>query len=200
MIPQVPDSSTLSAGDCQSAGDQRRQKESSMSRIDGLVQVYTGDGEGVTLSAAGQALRSVGQGFRVCVIQFLKGCSESRGLRTALDNQPSIHIKQFGRDTALPPEALEPGEMKLAEEALDAAGEAATTGDYDLVILDQVILALEWRMIGLDDLLSLLRHKHKNVELILTGCCAPPELIAAADLVTDMRQSKGSPRRGTEVC
>ncbi len=171
-----------------------------MTHRDGLVQVYTGDGQGVTLSAAGQALRSVGQGFRVCVIQFVKGCTESRGLKTALANQPSITIKQFGRHTALPPEALEPGDMKLAEEALDAAGEAATSGDYDLVILDQVILALEWRLIGLHDVLSLLRHKHRNVELILTGCCAPPELIAAADLVTEMRQSKGSPRWGAAVC
>jgi ATP:corrinoid adenosyltransferase len=62
----------------------------------GLVQVYTGDGQGVTLSAAGQALRSVGQGFRVCVIQFIEGCSESRALRIALANQPNITIHQFG--------------------------------------------------------------------------------------------------------
>jgi cob(I)alamin adenosyltransferase len=171
-----------------------------MTHRDGLVQVYTGDGEGVTLSAAGQALRSVGQGFRVCVIQFVEGCSESRGLSTALANQPSITIKQFGRKTALPPEALEPGDMKLAQDALDAAGEAATSGDYDLVILDQAILASEWGLIGLHDLLWLVRHKHRSTELILTGCCAPPELIAAADLVTEMRQSKGSPRWGAAVC
>jgi cob(I)alamin adenosyltransferase len=163
-----------------------------MSRV-GLVQVYTGDGQGVTLSAAGQALRSVGQGFRVCVIQFLKGCSESRGLKTALANQPGITIQQFGRSTAFVPEALEAGDLKRAQEALDAASEPATSGDYDLVILDQVILALHWKLIGLPDLLSVLRRKHRSVELILTGCCAPPELIAAADLVTDMHQVKGSP-------
>jgi cob(I)alamin adenosyltransferase len=171
-----------------------------MTGREGLVQVYTGDGEGVTLSAAGQALRSVGQGFRVCVIQFFGGCNESRGLRTALADQPSITIKQFGRHGALHREEPEPGDVKLAEETLAAAAEAAASGDYDLVILDQVMLALESRLIGVQDLLWLVRHKHRSAELILTGCCAPPELIAAADLVTEMRQSKGSPRWGAAVC
>jgi cob(I)alamin adenosyltransferase len=166
----------------------------------GLVQVYTGDGEGVTLSAAGQALRSVGQGFKVCVIQFLKGCEESRDLKAALANQPTITIRQFGRSAASLPAALEAGDLERAQEALTAAGAAAASGDYDLVILDQVILALHWRLLGLHDLLSVVRRKRRNVELILTGCCAPPELTAAADLVTEMQQVKGSPREGTTVC
>lgn len=93
----------------------------------GLVQVYTGNGEGVTLSAAGQALRAVGQGFRVCVIQFVKGCGESRGLKGALANQPNICIRQFGRSTASVPEAVTAGDLKQAQEALDAAGAAAAS-------------------------------------------------------------------------
>lgn len=166
----------------------------------GLVQVYTGDGQGVTLSAAGQALRSVGQGFRVCVIQFVQGCTESRGLKTALGNQPNITIRQFGRRSALPPEAVEVGDQERAQKALSAAGAAAASGEYDLVILDQAILALHWKLIELSDLLSVLRLKHKSVELILTGCCAPAELIAVADLVTEMVQTKGSPQWGAAVC
>ena len=166
----------------------------------GLVQVYTGDGQGVTLSAAGQALRSIGQGFRVCVIQFIKGCGESRDLKAALANQPSVTIQQFGRSTALAPESLEAEDLARAQEALDAASAAAASGEYDLVILDQVILALHWKLIGLKDLLSVLLHRHRSVELILTGRCAPPELIAAADLVTEMQQIKGSPRQGAAVC
>jgi cob(I)alamin adenosyltransferase len=197
---QSPDSSDLALDNCQSVGDQTRQTQSNMTGREGLVHVYTGDGEGVTLSAAGQALRSVGHGFTVCVIQFFRGCNESRGLRTALANQPSITIKQFGRHGALPREGPEPEDVKLAEEALDAAAEAAASGDYDLVILDQVMLALDSGLIGLHDLLWLVRHRHRSAELILTGCCAPPELIAAADLVTEMRQSKGSPRWGSAVC
>ena len=166
----------------------------------GLVQVYTGDGQGVAFSAAGQALRSIGQGFRVCVIQFVKGCGESRGLKAALLNQPSITIQQFGRSTALAPESVEAKDLEQAQEALDAASAAAASGQYDLVILDQVILALHWELIGLKDMLSVLLHRRRNVELILTGCCAPPELIAAADLVTEMLQIKGSPRDGAAVC
>lgn len=160
----------------------------------GLVQVYTGEAQEATLSAAGQALRSVGQGFRVCVIQFVSGCAESRGLKTALANLPSITIQQFGRNTALTADTVEAGDLKRAQQALAAAGAAAAGGRYDLVILDQVILALHWKLIGLADVLSVLRHKRRDVELILTGRCAPPELIAAADLVTEMWQSKVSPR------
>jgi cob(I)alamin adenosyltransferase len=170
-----------------------------MTRREGLVQVYTGDGQGVTLAAAGQALRSAGQGFRVCVIQFVKGCNESRSLNTALADQPSITIRQFGRSTALAPEAVEPEDLKGAKDAL-AAAEAAAGSEYDLVILDQAVLAVHWKLMELADLLSVVHHRRRNVELILTGCCAPPALIEAADLVTEMRQSKGSPQQGAAVC
>jgi cob(I)alamin adenosyltransferase len=166
----------------------------------GLVQVYTGDGQGVTLSAAGQALRSVGQGLRVCVIQFIEGCSESRALKIALANQPNITIRQFGGSIRLAPESVQAGDVKRAQEALDAAGAAAAAGEYDLVILDQAILALHWKLIGLPDLLSVLERKHSSVELILTGCCAPPGLIAVADLVTEMVQTRGSPQWDGAVC
>lgn len=152
-----------------------------MTRREGLVQVYTGEGQGVTLAVAGRALRSVGQGFRACVIQFVEGCSESRGLKTALANQPSITVQEFGRSTALAPDAVEAGDLKRAQQALDGASSAAG-GEYDLVIMDQVILALHWNLIQLPDLLSVLRRRHRNVELISTGCCAPPALIAAASL------------------
>jgi cob(I)alamin adenosyltransferase len=166
----------------------------------GLVQVYTGEGQGATLSAAGQALRSIGQGFRVCVIQFIKGCEESLGLKEALANQPNVTIQQFGRSTALAPESMEARDLESAQEALVAARAAAASGEYDLVILDQAILALYWDLIDLEDLLSVLLHRHRGVELILTGRCAPPELIAAADLVTEMQQIKGSPWQGAAVC
>jgi cob(I)alamin adenosyltransferase len=166
----------------------------------GLVQVYTGDGQGATLSAAGQALRSIGQGFRVCVIQFVKGCGESHGLKEALANQPNITIQQFGRSTAVAPESLKAEDFKSAQEALGAARAAAASGECDLVILDQAILALHWELIGLEDLLSVVSHRHRGVELILTGRCAPPALIAAADLVTEMQQIKGSPWQGPAVC
>jgi cob(I)alamin adenosyltransferase len=171
-----------------------------MSIRDGLVQVYTGDGEGVTLSAAGQALRCIGQGFSVCVIQFVQGCRESRGLRAALEDQPGVSIQQFGRSSALAPESVDAQDLKRAREALHAASAAAASGEYDLVILDQAVLALYWKLIELKDLLSVLLHRHRNVELILTGCCAPPELIAEADLVTEMQQIKGTSREGAAVC
>jgi cob(I)alamin adenosyltransferase len=109
-------------------------------------------------------------------------------------------VQQFGRSTALAPDCVDARDVERAKEALDAANAVAASGEYDLVILDQVILALHWNLIELRDLLALLVHRHRNVELILTGRCAPAELIAAADLVTEMQQVKGSPREGAAVC
>ncbi|HUS69932.1 MAG TPA: cob(I)yrinic acid a,c-diamide adenosyltransferase [Anaerolineae bacterium] len=166
----------------------------------GLLQVYTGNGEGMAMAAAGQALRAAGQGFRVRVIEFLQGNSERSALRTALVGQGGITINELGQHTASITEAPELADSGLAQQALDAAEAATASGEYDLVILDQVNLALEWKLIELHDLLSILRHKHEKVEVILTGSCAHPEVIALADLVTEMRQVKGSARTGTVPC
>ena len=105
---------------------------------------------------------------------------------------PSVTLKQLARRTFIDQNESDPMEMGRAREALDQAIRVVTSGDYDLVILDQVDLALARNLIELEDLLQLLRDKPPGVELILTGRCVHPVLIALADLVTEMRTARPS--------
>ena len=173
----------------------------------GLVQVYTGGGKGKTTAALGLALRSAGHGLRTCVVQFLKYGWES-GERAALARlAPEIEIHTFGaaqwgdrskasKDTKwweLPPSEEDRAQ---AQQALAFAQRAVTSGAWDLVVLDEVFGALKYELVSLDQVLDLLRAKPSKVELVLTGRDAPPEVIEAADLVTEMVEVKHPLRQG----
>jgi cob(I)alamin adenosyltransferase len=166
-----------------------------MSLDKGLIQVYTGDGKGKTTAALGLAMRAAGQGLKVYIVQFMKGWPHY-GELTTVGQQPNITIKQFGRPDFVDKENPDPVDVRLAQEALDQAREVVKGGEYDLVILDEVNVALEWKLLRLEDVLSLLEEKPEHVELVLTGRYAHPEVIARADLVTEMREVKHPYQRG----
>ncbi|MGQ9676058.1 MAG: cob(I)yrinic acid a,c-diamide adenosyltransferase [Chloroflexota bacterium] len=159
----------------------------------GLVQVYTGNGKGKTTAALGLALRASGQGFRVGIVQFLKGnclCGEHR----FLDKYPGFAILQpanrspFGQPLA---------RLRAdAQEALLLAAEMVVSSDYDLLVLDEVLTALQGGLLESEQVLSLLAGKPDELELVLTGRGAPPEVIAVADLVTEMVSVKHPFDRG----
>lgn len=155
----------------------------------GLIEVYTGDGKGKTTAALGLAMRAAGQGLRVYIVQFMKGWPHYGELET-VGQHPSITLQQFGRPDFVDKQNPDPVDVRMAQEALDHAREVLTSGEYDLVILDEVNVALEWKLIELENLLSLLDDKPEKVELVLTGRYAHPEVIARADLVTEMREIK----------
>jgi cob(I)alamin adenosyltransferase len=161
----------------------------------GLIQVYTGDGKGKTTAALGQAMRASGQGLRTYIIQFMKGWPHYGELES-VRRQSNITIRQFGRPEYVSKESPEPVDIRMAEEALEHGREIVKSGDYDLVVLDEINVALEWRLIQLQDVLSLLDQKPENVELILTGRYAHPEVIARADLVTEMKEIKHPYHKG----
>ena len=161
----------------------------------GLIQVYTGHGKGKTTAALGQAMRAAGQGLRVYIIQFMKGWPHYGELESVRQH-PNITIRQFGRPDYVSKESPEPVDIRMAEEALEHGREIVVSGDYDLVILDEINVALEWHLIRLEDVLSLLDQKPEKVELILTGRYAHPEVIARADLVTEMREIKHPYHKG----
>lgn len=161
----------------------------------GLIQVYTGSGKGKTTAALGQAMRAAGQGFKVYIVQFMKGWPYYGELDT-VGQHPNITLKQFGRPDFVSKANPEPVDVRKAEEALDHAREMVMSGEYDLVILDEVNVALEWKLIALRDVLSLMAEKPPQVELILTGRYADPEVIAGADLVTEMREIKHPYQKG----
>lgn len=163
----------------------------------GLIQVYTGDGKGKTTAALGLAVRAAGQGLRTCIIQFMKGWPHygelsalpalCHGLGTP---QEAITIRQFGGAGFVDPAHPAPEDIRGAQEALAFARQAVRGEAYDIVILDEVNVAVDFGLVSLAEVLALCREKPPQVELVLTGRHASAELVAIADLVTEMRAIK----------
>mgnify|MGYP001560597078 CR=1 FL=1 len=170
----------------------------------GLIQVYTGNGKGKTTAALGLALRAVGHGFKVFVIQFMKGNINYGELESAKKLFPFLTIKQMGRETFVSKTNPHPIDIKMAQEGFALAEKAIESGEYDIVILDEINVAIDYGLIPLSDLLQLIDSKPETVELILTGRNARPEIVEKADLVTEMVEwknyyNKGIPaRKGIE--
>jgi cob(I)alamin adenosyltransferase len=151
----------------------------------GTVQVYTGDGKGKTTAALGLAVRAVGHGLSVHMIQFMKG-SENYGELACARMLPGFTIEQSGRDEFVDRENPAQVDIDLAAQGLAKAREALTSCKYDIVILDEINVALDFGLVKLDDVLSLIREKPSCVELVLTGRSAHPEVVKAADLVSEV--------------
>jgi cob(I)alamin adenosyltransferase len=169
----------------------------------GLIHVYTGDGKGKTTSALGLALRASGHGMRVHIIQFMKGRIDYGEIKACKDN-PSITIEQFGRPQFVDRDNPEPEDIEFAKQAMKRAEEVLASGKYHIVILDEINVALDFNLVSLDDVLDLIGKKPEDVELILTGRNAHPEISRMANYVTEMLPikhpyEKGQPgRKGIE--
>jgi len=161
----------------------------------GLVQVYTGDGKGKTSAAFGLALRAIGRELKVYVIQFIKGGFDYGELH-AVKQLANLELKAFGRGKFVTEKPPPEEDVRLAKEALELAKKVVANGDYDIVILDEVNVALSLKLIDVDDVVRLAENKPRHVELVLTGRYAPPEIIEVADLVTEMKEVKHPFRRG----
>jgi cob(I)alamin adenosyltransferase len=155
----------------------------------GLIQVYTGDGKGKTTCALGLALRAVGQGFKVYAVQFMKGRETGESLAVARLS-PEMTLRYFGRPGLVNLQSPDPEDLALVREAWALARQVLAAGEHDLVILDEINLALTYNLIPLAEVLEVLRQRPSWVEVVLTGRQAPPELVALADLVTEMRPIK----------
>ncbi len=169
----------------------------------GLVQVYTGNGKGKTTAAFGAALRAVGRGLKVYVIQFIKGGFDYGELHSA-KHVPNLKLTAFGRGrfiTASPPSEED---VELAKQAFELAKDVIQNGKYDMVILDEINVVLNLKMIDINEAVKLIKNKPEHVELILTGRYAPTQIIELADLVTEMKEVKHPfakgvpPREGIE--
>jgi len=155
----------------------------------GLVQVFTGNGRGKTSAALGTVLRAVGQGLRACIVFFMKG-DYPYGEQTALARLPDVTVARFGFQSFCDPNHVTEEEKEEARKALATAQEAMLSGQYDLVVLDEVNVATAWELVALDEVLKLVNDRPQNVELILTGRYADTRLIEIADLVTEMHKVK----------
>lgn len=151
---------------------------------EGLVQIFTGDGRGKTTAALGTVMRALGHGFKVCVVVFMKGNYPYNEWKF-LSKEPDVKIARFGSGTFTNPTDVKPEEIEQAKQALSFAREAVSSGKYNLVILDELNLAVGWNLVDLDEVVRLIQEKPSNVELILTGRMAHNKLIELADQVTE---------------
>jgi cob(I)alamin adenosyltransferase len=154
----------------------------------GYVQVYTGDGKGKTTAALGQALRASGHGMHTYIGQFMKG--SQYGELDALRNNTHITIEQYGDVDCIRREDVTQEHISQAHSGLKRAQEALLSGRYDLVILDEINVAIWFNLLTVEEVLTFLDQRPENVEVILTGRRAPPQLIERAHLVTEMREVK----------
>jgi cob(I)alamin adenosyltransferase len=154
----------------------------------GRVQVYTGDGKGKTTAALGLVVRALGQGLRPAVLQFMKAdpsWGEMVTLRTL-----GVPVFQCGLDHWVFKGKVSAEDEAAAADGLAKARMLVQGGEYDLVVLDEIVTALFFELLRLDVLLDLMASRPPGVELVMTGRRAPAGLIAAADLVTEMRPVK----------
>ncbi len=155
----------------------------------GLVYIFTGDGKGKTSAATGVVLRALGHGMRVHITYFMKG-DYPYGERAILSKLPNITMASFGGAEFIDPANIQPEEIAQARQALATAREAMLSGNYDLAVLDEVNVAVAFKLIELDEVIKLIEDKPQNVELILTGRKADPKLVQMANLVTEMLKIK----------
>lgn len=163
----------------------------------GLILVNTGDGKGKTTAALGMALRAWGQGMKVLVLQFIKGGWKYGELKAAEKLGPDFEMRQMGEGFIKGPgdQSLEE-HRQAAAEALEAAKTEISSGKYDLIILDEILYAIHYGLVALDDALELMAKKPDRLHLVLTGRNAPPEIIEQADLVTEMKEIKHHYNKG----
>lgn len=162
----------------------------------GLVQIYWGNGKGKTTASLGLALRALGRGFSVHLIQFMKGGIEGNpdfeeyGELKALREFKNFSHRRFGTKKWIVGKP-EPEHIEQGKEALDYSKKTVSSGEYDLVVVDEILYAVQLGVVSEDDVLHLIDAKAKNTELVLTGSHKPFEKIfARADLVTEMKKHK----------
>jgi cob(I)alamin adenosyltransferase len=163
----------------------------------GLVLINTGPGKGKTTAALGTALRAVGNGMRVLVLQFLKGSWHYGELDAVLAHGGDFVLKQMGRGFVKVGGAeTDPEDIRLVEAAWAEAREAILSGDWDLIILDEINYAISYGMLAPEQVAETLRSRPAMVHVILTGRNAHPLLIELADTVTEMREVKHAYQKG----
>lgn len=164
-------------------------KKSTDQRNKGLVIVITGNGKGKTTAAFGQALRAIGQGYNVFVLQFMKGRKYGEFI-AAEKYLPRLTIRMSGLDSFVMRDHPAAIDIEMAQKGLDTARRAIMSGKYDMVILDEINVALDFKLIKLKDVIELIKNKPTAMDLILTGRYAPEKIIKLADTVSDIQEIK----------
>ncbi len=165
----------------------------------GYVQVYTGNGKGKTTASLGLAVRAAGHGLKTVIIQFMKGWIDYGELAGVKMLAPHVEIHQAGRDTFVNRKDPDPEDIRLALEGWKLASGIISGRKADIVILDEINCAIDFGLLPMEEVLAAVRGKPDGMELILTGRGAPPEIIEAADLVTEMREIRHYYAKGVDA-
>ena len=156
----------------------------------GFIQVYTGNGKGKTTAAIGQAVRAAGFGLKTYIAQFMKEFPYNE-LKSLRQLNKLITVEQFAGDDFVYKKELPPvEEIKKAEAGFNSAKEKMLRGKFDIIILDEVLVSIYFKLITTEQVLEFISNKPQQVELILTGRYCPSEIIEKADLVTEMTEIK----------
>ncbi len=156
----------------------------------GKIRVFTGDGKGKTTAALGLALCAVNRGLQVFMVQFLKAPNTSGEHDAAKSLAPLLTIRPMGRQGFIRSSGVGDIDIQLASTALQEARDALINGSYDVVILDEINVAVHLGLISTENLLDCLDKKQRSVELVLTGRNAAPQIIRRADSMHEMKKVK----------
>ncbi|MDD3237512.1 MAG: cob(I)yrinic acid a,c-diamide adenosyltransferase [Candidatus Gastranaerophilales bacterium] len=157
----------------------------------GYIQIYTGDGKGKTTASLGLALRALGHGWKVLVIQFTKGDQGTcYGELASKKFLPNLDVVQFGMDRVVYSHNVNLEDFKEAKKGWDLAKKSIQSGEYQLIILDELNICVDMGMIKVAEVKEALLNKPESLEIVLTGRRAHPELVALAHLVTEMKPIK----------
>jgi len=161
----------------------------------GLVQVYTGDGKGKTTAALGLTLRIAGHGGKVAFIQFMKGW-DFYGEIAGLSLLAGVRHERTGTPDYVYRGQEQPVDVQEAERGLMLAGECIASGEYDLVVLDEINVAVDYGLVHVDAVVGAVKTRPSHVEVLMTGRSAPKEFLDMADLVTEMKEIRHPYNRG----
>jgi cob(I)alamin adenosyltransferase len=159
--------------------------------------VYTGNGKGKTTSAIGLGIRAVGAGLKVHMLQFMKGRKYSE--LSTLDNLKDFTYSQHGRDEFVNKKNPEKIDIDMAQEGLKHAKKLIKSNKYDMIILDEINVAVDFNLIALEDVLRLIQEKPERLELVLTGRYANPKIVESADYVTEMLEIMHPYKKGVQA-
>jgi cob(I)alamin adenosyltransferase len=162
------------------------------------MHVYTGTGKGKSSAAFGLALRAWGHGLRVCIVQWIKS-TEYSGEFKATSSLRGVVLKQFGAGRFFGKKGPSPEDIALAGEGLDFAAEALSSGEYDLVILDELNVAADLNLVDVQKALQALKGRAEGVEVVVTGRNAPKEFLDMADYITDFKAIKHPYESGVQA-
>jgi cob(I)alamin adenosyltransferase len=163
----------------------------------GCVHVYTGGGKGKSTAAFGLILRAAGHGLRCCLIQFLK--KGNYGEIASLQKLPGVTVEQYGSGHWVRKAKPDPEDIALARTAWESAREKVSSGNWDIVVLDEINIATKRKLLTTEDVLTLIDSRKPRTELVLTGRGAPRAVLDRADYVTMMVGMKHPFHQGTRA-